>query len=82
MRLLREDKALLVLPLLSTVAIVVLTASFAVPLMPALGLHLGRGSTPASSFSIPRWWRSQCGVSTARMRILPMACAAPCRCCR
>ena len=49
MRLLREDKPLLVLPLLSTVAIVVLTASFAVPLAPALGLHLGRGSTPALS---------------------------------
>jgi hypothetical protein len=49
LRLLREDKALLVLPMLSTLAIVVLTASFAVPLAPALGLHLGRGSTPGLS---------------------------------
>jgi hypothetical protein len=44
LRLLMQDKRLLVLPLLSTIAIVVLTASFAVPLAPLLRSHLGSGS--------------------------------------
>ncbi len=44
LRLLMQDKPLLVLPLLSSIAIVTLTASFAVPLGPMLGSHLGSGS--------------------------------------
>jgi hypothetical protein len=49
LRLLMQDKRLLVLPLLSTIAIVTLTASFAVPLAPMLGSHLGRGGGRALS---------------------------------
>jgi len=45
MRLLLQDKRLLVLPLLSSLAIVVLTASFALPLVPTLRTHFGPGST-------------------------------------
>lgn len=45
MRLLLQDKRLLVLPLLSALAIVVLTASFAVPLVPTLRGHLGPGGS-------------------------------------
>ncbi len=45
MRLLLQDKRLLVLPLLSALAIVVLTASFALPLLPALRAHVGPAST-------------------------------------
>ena len=45
MRLLRQDKSLLVLPLLSAIAMVVLIASFAVPLAPALRAHAGAGGT-------------------------------------
>jgi hypothetical protein len=41
LRLLLQDKRLLVLPLLSSLAIVLLTASFAVPLLPALSAHRG-----------------------------------------
>jgi hypothetical protein len=45
LRLLLQDKRLLVLPLLSSLAIVVLTASFALPLLPTLKAHVGPGST-------------------------------------
>ena len=45
MRLLRQDKPLLALPLLSLLAIVLLLVSFAVPLAPALRAHAGGGST-------------------------------------
>jgi uncharacterized protein DUF6159 len=45
MRLLLQDKRLLVLPLLSSLAIVVLTASFALPLLPTLRAHVGPAST-------------------------------------
>ncbi len=41
LRLLLQDKRLLVLPLLSSIAIVLLIASFAVPLLPTLGAHRG-----------------------------------------
>jgi hypothetical protein len=41
LRLLLQDKRLLVLPLLSSLAIVLLTASFALPLLPALAAHHG-----------------------------------------
>ena len=41
LRLLLQDKRLLVLPLLSSLAILLLTASFAVPLLPALSAHRG-----------------------------------------
>jgi hypothetical protein len=41
LRLLLQDKRLLVLPLLSSVAIVLLIVSFAVPLLPTLGAHRG-----------------------------------------
>jgi hypothetical protein len=44
LRLLMQDKRLLVLPLLSAIAMVALTASFAVPLGPMLGSHLASGS--------------------------------------
>ncbi len=45
MRLLLQDKRLLVLPLLSSLAIMVLIASFAVPLGPTLRGHLGPGGS-------------------------------------
>jgi hypothetical protein len=41
LRLLLQDKQLLVLPLLSSLAIVLLVASFAVPLLPVLAAHRG-----------------------------------------
>ena len=41
LRLLLQDKRLLILPLLSSLAIVLLTVSFAVPLLPALSAHRG-----------------------------------------
>ena len=41
LRLLLQDKRLLILPLLSSLAILLLTASFAVPLLPALSAHRG-----------------------------------------
>lgn len=43
MRLLMRDKRLLVFPLLSSIAMVVLAASFIVPLVPTLGSQVGRG---------------------------------------
>jgi hypothetical protein len=49
MGMLLRDKTLLILPLLSSVAIVLLTASFAVPLAPTLGSHLGRGARGLST---------------------------------
>jgi hypothetical protein len=49
MRLLRQDKALLVLPLLSFIVMVVLIASFFVPLAPALRAPAAGGSAYASS---------------------------------
>ncbi len=45
MRLLLQDKRLLVLPLFSSLAIMVLVASFAVPLAPTLRAHLGPGGS-------------------------------------
>jgi hypothetical protein len=45
LRLLRQDKSLLVLPLLSSIAMIVLIASFAVPLAPALRAHAGSAGT-------------------------------------
>jgi hypothetical protein len=44
LRLLLEDKSLLVFPLLSSVAVVVVIGSFAVPLLPVIGLLSARGS--------------------------------------
>ncbi len=51
MQLLLHDKQLLVLPQLSSLAIVLLTASFAVPLAPTLGAHLGRGARGLSGLA-------------------------------
>ena len=51
MQLLLQDKQLLVLPLLSSLAIVLLTVSFAVPLAPTLGAHLGRGTRGLSALA-------------------------------
>jgi hypothetical protein len=53
LRLLLQDKRLLVLPLLSSLAILLLTASFAVPLLPALSAHRGGArSLPALTYVV------------------------------
>jgi len=44
MRLLLEDKSLLVFPLLSSIAVVLVIGSFAVPLLPLVGFLSSRGS--------------------------------------
>jgi uncharacterized protein DUF6159 len=44
LRLLLEDKSLLVFPLLSSIAVVAVIGSFAVPLLPVVGLLSARGS--------------------------------------
>ena len=49
LRLLMQDKRLLVFPLLSSIAIVVILASFAVPLVPTFGSLMSRGGTPTLS---------------------------------
>ena len=49
MRLLLADKRLLVFPLMSSLAIVLLTASFAVPLAAAFGSNFGRGAAHGMS---------------------------------
>ncbi len=53
LRLLLQDKRLLVLPLLSSLAILLLTASFAVPLLPTLSAHRGGArSLPALTYVV------------------------------
>jgi len=48
-RLLMEDKSLLVFPLLSSIAMVLIIGSFAVPLLPALGFAGGKASHAIAS---------------------------------
>ncbi|MGH8852543.1 MAG: DUF6159 family protein [Casimicrobiaceae bacterium] len=47
-RLLMEDKSLLVFPLLSSVAMVLIVGSFALPLLPAFGIAAGRAAPHAA----------------------------------
>jgi hypothetical protein len=49
-RLLREDPSLLVFPLMSLAALVVILASFAVPLLPLVALVFGQKGAPAQSW--------------------------------
>jgi hypothetical protein len=48
-RLLMDDKSLLVFPLMSSIAMVLIVGSFAVPLLPALGIAAGKAPHAISS---------------------------------